>query len=308
MIHRTIEKTGWSVGAIGFGAWGIGGQWGAVEERSAIDALRVAVDVGMNFFDTADAYGEPQGTSEELMGKALGGVRGKILIATKAGNWGRRFGHPLPYTHHVHVEGCCDASLHRLRTDYIDLYQNHIGNAEHADVFLEAFDRLLKKGKIRAFGISTGSVEAVRAMNRDGRCAAVQLEYSLLSRSAANDLLPFCGQNRIATIIRGPLAQGVLAGKFTAQTQFEDEVRRKWNSGQGRDKFLQQVAAVDKLRWLARPGRTLAQAALGFVISHPAVTIAIPGAKNVEQVRSNAAAGDASLSAEELTRAQQCLG
>jgi len=303
MIQRTFGKTGWKVGVIGLGAWGIGGQWGPVDPQVAIDTLRAAFDAGVNFFDNADAYGEPQGTSEELMGRAFaGGLRDKVFIATKVGNWGRRFGHPLPYTHVTHIIGCCHASLYRLRTDHIDLYQNHIGTAEHMEVFLEAFDQLIKAGKIRAFGISTGSVDAVKAANRDGKCASVQLDYSFLNREPEKDLLPYCQQNDLAAIIRGPLAMGVATGKFTAQTRFEDSVRSGWNQGAGREKFLKRLEVVEKLRFLERPGRTLAQAALQFVVSHPAVTVAIPGAKSPQQARDNAAAGSRLLDAAELER------
>ncbi len=300
MIYRKVEKTGWSVSAIGFGAWGIGGQWGNVEQQGALDTIRAALDAGVNFFDTADAYGEPQGLSEELIGRALGDVRDKVFIATKVGNWARRMGHPLPFSHPLHVELCCDASLRRLRTDTIDLYQNHTGGAKEAEIFLEAFDTLLRKGKIRAFGVSTGSLDAVKAFDRDGRCTAVQLDYSFLNRAPEKDLLPHCQANRIATIIRGPLAMGLATGKFTADTKFEDSVRSGWNEGAGRQRLLERLAVVEKLRWLDRPGRNLAQAALGFVLAHPAVTTAIPGAKSSQQGRANAAATP--LASEELQR------
>jgi len=122
------------------GCWGIGGQWGPVEESVAVKTLHRAVEVGVNLFDTADSYG--LGRSEELVGKAFHKMRGQVYIATKVGNWARLLGHPLPFTSPYHVYLCCDASLYRLKSDYIDLYQCHIGSLEEPSVFLEAFDRL----------------------------------------------------------------------------------------------------------------------------------------------------------------------
>src|SRR5262245_50495437 len=104
MIQRTLGKTGWNIGVIGFGAWGVGGQWGTVEDQTAIDAIKAAYDAGMNFFDTADGYGEPPGRSEELMKHALRGLRDKVIVATKVGNFARRQGHGLPFTSPMHVD------------------------------------------------------------------------------------------------------------------------------------------------------------------------------------------------------------
>src|SRR5690606_8259955 len=142
MLTRTFPRTGWTVGVIGFGTWGIGGQWGTVDRSAAIDAPPAALDPGVNFLDTADAYGDPPGTSEHVLADVLRGRRDRIIVATKVGNFARRQGHPLPMTHPLHVELCCDASLHRMGTDYIDLYQCHLAGCDQPDVFLEAFDRL----------------------------------------------------------------------------------------------------------------------------------------------------------------------
>jgi aryl-alcohol dehydrogenase-like predicted oxidoreductase len=304
MIKRTLGKTGWTVTAIGFGAWGVGGQWGSVEDQTAIDAIRAAYDSGMNFFDTADAYGEPIGRSEELMKVALKGLRDKVIIATKVGNFARRYGHALAYSTPEHVELCCDASLYRLGIDCIDLYQCHLGSAPDYSVFIEAFETLIKRGKIRAYGISSNVLASVEQFNRNGKCAAVQLDYSILNRTAEKDLLPYCQQHNIGVIVRGPLAKGILSGKFNRQSKFDDSVREKWNDGEQHQKFLQQLGTVDSLRFLERPGRNLAQASLQFVISHPAVDVAIPGAKSAEQARCNAGAGEAMLVGDELERAR----
>jgi aryl-alcohol dehydrogenase-like predicted oxidoreductase len=302
MLKRTLGKTGWTVSAVSFGAWNVGGQWGDVSDATAIDTIKAAYDAGVNFFDVADAYGDPPGRSEELVAKALKPLRDKLIIATKVGNFARRQEHPLPYTSPLHVELCCDASLHRLRTDVIDLYQCHVANLQDYSIFLEAFERLKKRGKIKFYGVSTNDVEALKRFNRDGTCATLQTDYSFLHRTAEQALLPYCAEHQIGVIVRGPLAQGVCAGKFTPESTFTDQVRLKWNEGTGRERFLQRLAVVDQVRFLETPIRSMAQAALQFVISHPAVSCAIPGAKSPEQARSNAAAGVKTLEPAELEK------
>ena len=300
MEYRRLGKTGWQVSTISMGCWGIGGQWGPVAEAEAIRTIHAALDLGINLFDTADAYGS--GVSEELVGKALRGRHDDVYIATKVGNFGRRQDAALTYTSPLHVELCCDASLGRLKRDTIDLYQCHIGNLAEPSIFLEAFERLVERGKIRAYGISTDSVAVAQAFNRAGKCATVQLNYSLLNRAAEAELLPWCAANDIGTLLRGPLAQGVLAGKFTSDAHFDDIVRVGWNEGEGRERFLRRLAQVEQLRFLERPERTLAQAALQWTLTNPAVTCAIPGAKDVAQITSNAGAAAGSLGADELAR------
>jgi aryl-alcohol dehydrogenase-like predicted oxidoreductase len=303
MKYRRLGKTGWDVSAVSMGCWGIGGQWGPVEEAEAIRTMQAALDLGVNLLDTADAYGV--GVSEERVGKAVRGRREQVYIATKAGNFGRRLGHPLTFATPHHVYLCADASLGRMQTDYIDLYQCHIGDLADPSVFLEAFERLKEQGKVRAYGISTNSLDVLRRFNRDGTCAACQINYSILNQSAAADILPYCRQHDIGTLIRGPLAQGLLAGKFSPDTHFDDSVRAGWNEGEGRARFLRQLERVEQVRFLGTPERTMAQAALQFVLANPAVTCAIPGAKNVDQARSNAAAADGELTAAELERLRQ---
>src|SRR5690606_20396871 len=147
-----------------------------------------------------------------FLAEVIRGRRDKLIVATKVGNFARRHGHALPYSHWLHVDLCCDASLGRMKTDYIDLYQCHLPDCEDPTVFLEGFDRLIDAGKIRAFGISTDRPDVAERFNRDERCAAVQLDYSYLNRAAEAELLPYCREHGIGTIIRGPLAKGVAAG------------------------------------------------------------------------------------------------
>ncbi len=304
MQYRTFGSTGWDVSAVGLGTWNLGGQWGEVSRETAVETVRAAVDAGINFIDTADAYGIPQGLSEEVLGEAIRGRRDGLYIATKVGNFGRRFGHPLPYTIPEHVRLCCDASLGRMKLDVIDLYQCHIGDLAEPDVFLEAFEQLRCQGKVRAFGVSTDRLDVLKAFDRDGRCAAVQVNYSLLNRGAEADLLPYARESHVAVLVRGPLARGLLAGKYGRDSTFDDQVRKRWND-ERRDEYLAMIATVEKLRFLETGERTMAQAALAWLLTSPAVTCPIPGAKSPEQVRSNAAAADLPLSEEEVARANE---
>lgn len=306
MQYRRFGTTDWQVSSIGLGCWGIGGQWGEVNDQQALDTLHAAQDAGINFFDTADAYGVPLGRSESLVGRAFDHQRDKVIIASKVGNWARRLGHPLPYTSPEHIVLCCHASLYRLKSDYIDFYQCHISNLEEPDIYLEAFERLKQEGSIRAYGISTNSLEVLKRFNQQGTCTGLQLDYSLLNREPEQALLPYCQEQGIATLIRGPLAKGLLSGKFTRETHFDDSVRASWNDAR-REWFLTRLEQVQSLRFLEQPGRTLAQAALQFVLAHPAVTCAIPGAKTPEQARANAGAADGLTSAEERDQLQHLL-
>ena len=304
MQYRTFGKTGWEVSAIGMGCWAIGGNaWGPTDDSDSLAAIEASLDAGVNLLDTADAYGI--GHSEELIRQALSGRdREKVYIATKFGNYGRMQGHPLPFTSKYHVFLCCDASLHRLGTDYVDLYQCHIGNPDDPNIFLDACDELVQKGKVRAYGISTNSLDAVKAFNARGTCSVVQLDYSILNRKPEGDLLPYCAEHGIGTLIRGPLAMGKLSGKMSPETTFpETDTRQRWAATEeSRVKFRRDLEAVERLRFLAADDRTMALAALAFVLAQPGVTVAIPGAKNPAQALANAAAAERPLTADDRAR------
>jgi myo-inositol catabolism protein IolS len=298
MQYRTLGKTNWQVSAVSMGCWGIGGQWGDVSEREALAAIDAAREAGVNLFDTADGYGF--GRSEELVGKALGKRPEGVYVATKVGNWGRGLGDVLAFKTIHSIRESCHASLYRLKTEVIDLYQCHIASPEHPDVFVEAFEGLKTEGKIRHYAISTNNLKALEAINANGACASCQINYSILARSAEKELLPYCREHRIGVLLRGPLAKGILTGKFSPGSRFDDQVRGGWNEGEGRERFLRQVGLVEKLKPLARGGRSLLDVALQFTLANPAVTCPIPGMKNADQARANAAAADGGLSSEEL--------
>ena len=143
-------------------------------------------------------------------------------------------------------------------------------------------------------------VASLKAVNVNGGCAACQINYSILARDAEKDILPYCGENDIGVLLRGPLAKGVLTGKFTAASAFDDSVRRGWNEGKDRDVFLQQLEKVERLRPLISENRNMVDVALQFTLAHPAVTCPIPGMKSPAQARQNAAAADGALGPEDL--------
>ena len=294
MQYRTLGKTGWRVSAVSMGCWGIGGQWGPVEEKQALDTINAAIEAGVNLFDTADSYG--LGQSEIYTGKALESKRSEAYIATKVGNWGRRQEDPLGFKSIYSIINCCHASLYRLDTDYIDLYQCHVGTPENPEIFVEAFELLKKEGKIRHYAISTNDLGALKALDSEGACASCQINYSLFSRRPENDILPYCLDNNIGVLLRGPIAQGLLADKFSTDTKFEDSVRDKWNPGEDqRDDFLAKLDTVAALRELVPDGTNMVDFALKFTLANPAVTCPIPGMKTPEQAKQNAAAADGEL-------------
>jgi myo-inositol catabolism protein IolS len=309
MQHKTFGKTGWQVSAIGLGTWNIGNQWGEIDDVTAYATIHAAIDHGMNLLDTADAYGIPYGLSEQRLGRALGGLRHQQYIVSKVGNWARRPGHPLAYSHPDHVRLCIHASLGRLRTDYLDVSLCHEGNLADPTVYLEGFEQLIQEGSIRAYGISTNSLEVLKRFNVNGGCSVVQVDYSLLNRAPEADLLPYCQAHNIGVMVRGPLAKGVLSGRYDAASVFNDTVRQGWNEeGAARQRFLEQVTQVDRLKAVVNPGPAMVTAALRYTISHPAISVAIPGAKSPEQAAMNAAAGERLLSEAERAQLVNALG
>ena len=299
MNYRMLGKTGFKVSEISMGCWGIGGQWGPVEEKEAISTIHAAYDSGVNLFDTADAYG--LGQSEFYTGKALRGIREDVFIATKVGNWARRFG-DAPGLKTIHsIINCCHASLYRLGTDYIDLYQCHVSVPEIPELFVEAFEVLKKQGKIRHYAISTNDIVSLKALDSNGECSACQINYSLLNRTAEKDILPFWLKKQIGVLIRGPLAQGMLSDKFSENTHFDDCVRQKWNPGSSHNQeFLNNLEKIKSLRELVNSERSMVDLSLQFVLAHPAVSCPIPGMKSPEQSRQNVSASSAKLDKETL--------
>ena len=265
MLYREFGQTGWQVSAIGLGTWNIGNQWGEVEETTALATILSAFDNGVNLFDTAEAYGIPQGLSEERLGLALIGIRERAYVVTKIGSWGRRNGEVLPKSVDT-IRLCLHASLYRLRTDWVDVALCHEGDIEDPSVYLEAFEMLKQKGHIRAYGISTNDFEVLKRFNVNNTCKVVEFDYSLLNRQPELDMLPYCQEHGIAVLARGPLAKGLLSGKYSPNTVFTDTVRSEWYADEtSRSKLEANLTKVDRLKTVLQPGEEMITAALQFL-------------------------------------------
>lgn len=292
--YRRLGKTDMMVSEIGMGLWAAGGDaWGPTDDRDVLDAIDYALDAGVNFFDTADVYGA--GHSEELLGQAMRGRRDRFIVATKIG-WQGFDGEKgmSAYTTVEKLIAGVESNLRRLQTDYIDVMQSHIDFRDPTmEIFLEGFQRLQREGKLRAYGVSTSNFAYLQAFNADGQCSTLQVDYSILNRTPERDVLPYCLEHNIGVIIRGALAMGILAGKFTPETRFpEGDFRRRWHENPDEYAvFLDDLQKVEQLRALERPERGLAQLALQFVLAHPTVSTVIPGIKTVRQMEANLRAG-----------------
>lgn len=301
MQKRKLGRSNLDVSAIGMGCWAIGGQWwyvdehgekspsgwGDVDDAESIRAIHCALDRGINFFDTADVYG--CGHSESILGQALVGKRDKVVIATKFGKQfdeekKHYFGHE---TSPELIRKACEGSLRRLRTDYIDVYLFHWGDYDGDAVEVrETLESLVDEGKIRFYGWSTDDPKLARVFAEGKHCTAV--EHALFVFYKNSDMLSLCDEFNLASINRGPLAMGILTGKFDENTTFpEDDIRSEWNLKEDRLALrLRQVDAVRNV--LTNNGRTLAQGALSWILALSDRTIPIPGFKTVRQVEENA--------------------
>jgi aryl-alcohol dehydrogenase-like predicted oxidoreductase len=315
MHYRVLGRTGLRVSEVGFGAWAIGGPaklgdleigWGEVDDAMSLRAIDAAYDAGVTLFDTADAYGA--GHSETLLGKALGPKRDRVVIATKVGNrtvdgrWVKDFSPAW-------IRQGLDASLARLGMEYVDLYQLHSASdtAEYRDEVFEALETLKTQGKIRSYGVSVGPVAHGPWVIRHTRADTIQVVYNMLAREPEDELLSLAQAEGVGIIARVPLASGFLTGKFAADVTFpaNDHRARTYPP----EKVRQVAGQVARLGFLTEGRRrTLAQAALQYCLSHPAVSTVIPGAKTPEQARANAAASDGVLlTADEVARARVAL-
>ena len=298
------------VSPVGFGCWQMGGYyWGAVEEKELVRAVHRALDLGINFFDTADFYGF--GRSEEILAKALGKRRSEAVICTKVGivtKEGKRDFDPddlLLLESSIekdltadHVVKAAEESLKRLRTDRIDLYLMHWPDPRTPlEETMEAMERLVHAGKVRAVGCSNFSIEEMRKAHSFFPLAAHELKYNLLDREAETALIPACAERGISVIAYWALAKGLLSGKFSEQTTFAADDWRHHDPQFSGEQFRKRLAAAAQLKRLAdEAGITLGQLAIAWVLSRDGVSSTIIGTKRPEQIEENAKAAGASLS------------
>lgn len=317
MQYRMLGNSDLEVPVISFGAWAIGGLWwGGTDDKAAIRAIRRALDLGIRCIDTAAIYGA--GHSERVVGKAIGPNREDVILATKCGSrWGfsgdavtvdpaTGKGELGAITHILKAESIkeeCDASLERLGTDYIDLYQCHWPDETGTPVeeTMGALTDLQKAGKIRYFGVSNFSAGLMDECLRYGSIVSDQPPYSALRRDIERDIIPFCREHNIGILAYSPLAQGLLTGKVTPERQFpptDGRSSNRWFSPENRKRVLNMLAKVQPIADAHEA--TLAQVMLNWTFSQPGITSVIAGARNEEQVEENAAAAELNLSADEL--------
>jgi len=299
MNYRTLGRTGWKISEISFGAWAIGGAWGQTDDRESLAALHAALDGGVNFFDTADVYGD--GRSERLLANLKQERKEKFYIATKAG---RR----LPVQSAAgysrkNLTTWVNRSLKNLNTDAIDLLQLH---CPHPEVFYRpeifgTLDDLVKAGKIRHYGVSVEKVEEALKAIEYPNVQSVQIIFNIFRQRPAELFFTEAQRRKVGILARVPLASGLLSGKITRASRFAKDDHRNFNrQGEEFDRgetfagvdFETGLRAVSQLKKLVPPGASLAQLALRWILEFPAVTCAIPGAKRPAQVAENIAASN----------------
>jgi aryl-alcohol dehydrogenase-like predicted oxidoreductase len=314
MKERAFGRMPFHVTEIGFGAWQIGGAWGDVSEADGRAALDAALDAGMTFIDTADVYGD--GRSEKLIAEVLearGGPR--PMVATKAGR--RLSPHVADGYTKANLEAFIDRSLANLGVDSLDLVQLHCPPTEvyyRPEVFA-GLDELKRAGKIKGYGVSVEKVEeALKAIEYPG-VESVQIIYNLFRQRPAELFFREARRRNVAVIARVPLASGLLSGKLSRDSQFAADDHRRFNRhGEAFDvgetfagvPYEAGLEAVEDIRRLVPAGAGMAAFALRWILMEEAVTVVIPGARNAEQARANAAAAElAPLSAETMAAARE---
>ena len=306
IFTRKLGRSGIEISALGMGCWAIGGPfwsgdtphgWGEVDDDESIRAIQRALDLGVNFFDTANVYGA--GHSERVLAKAFAGKRKDVVIATK---FNAIFDEE---TREVTGASCapadirkaCEDSLRRLDTDFIDLYQFHDNGypADKAIPVRETLEELVDEGKVRAYGWSTDFPDRAEVFAQGENCATIQLELNVFDDNPA--VIDICEKYNLAAINRGPLAMGLLTGKYTASTQPSmDDVRgekspewmKYFKDGVPNTEYLKKLESVREI--LTSGGRTLPQGALAWLWTRSEQTIPIPGFRTVKQVEENCGA------------------
>jgi aryl-alcohol dehydrogenase-like predicted oxidoreductase len=306
MLKRTLGRSGIEVSPLGMGCWAIGGPfwsgktpigWGEVDDEESIRAIHRALDLGVTLFDTANVYGA--GHSEKVLGRAFEGHRAQVVIATKFNAVFDETTRQVTGSDSTPagIRAACDASLRRLDTDYIDLYQFHDNGfpVEEAAPIRETLEALVKEGKIRAYGWSTDFTDRAGYFAEGPHCSAVQLQLNVLDDNAA--MITLCEWQNLAALNRGPLAMGLLTDKYTGGIKIaSDDIRgdkspdwmKYFKDGRPNPKWAAKRDAIREI--LTSQGRTLAQGALAWNWARSVKTLPIPGFRTVAQVQENAGA------------------
>jgi aryl-alcohol dehydrogenase-like predicted oxidoreductase len=299
MHYRELGRTGWKVSEISFGAWAIGAAWGEVDDKESLAALHRAVDLGVNFIDTADVYG--MGRSERLVARLRKERKETIYVTTKAGR--RLNPHTAEGYNKANLTRFIDESLQNLETDCIDLLQLHCPPPVllYRPEFFDMLDDFVRAGKIRYYGASVESVEeALKAIEFPG-VQTIQIIFNMFRHRPAELFFPEAKRRRAGILARVPLASGLLSGRMTRDSTFPKDDHRNFNRhGEAFDRgetfsgvdYEVGLEAVEVLKGLIPPGATMAQLALRWILMFDAVTCAIPGAKRPAQVEDNCRASD----------------
>jgi aryl-alcohol dehydrogenase-like predicted oxidoreductase len=297
--YRELGRTGWKVSSISFGAWAIGSAWGTVDSDESLQALHEAVDLGVNFFDTADVYGD--GHSERLMAQLKRDRSEEIIVATKAGR--RLDPHAADGYTASNLAAFVERSLKNLNTETIDLLQLHCPPVDvyyRPEVF-GALDDLVQQGKLRYYGVSVERVEEALKAIEYPNVQSVQLIFNIFRQRPADLFFAEAARRKVGILARLPLSSGMLAGKMTSASTFATDDHRNFNRhGEAFDRgetfsgvdYETGLTTVEEIRALLPEGVTMAQFALRWILMFDAVTCAIPGAKRPSQVAENVAAAD----------------
>jgi aryl-alcohol dehydrogenase-like predicted oxidoreductase len=313
MRTRKLGSSNIELTTVGLGTWAMGGPWqfgwGPQDDDEAIAAVLKAIDLGVNWIDTAAVYG--LGHSEELVGKALRQTKQKPFIATKCSRRWDEKGQMYGCLKRESVRMECHASLKRLGIETIDLYQIHW--AEPQEDIEEAWEEVVglqRQGKVRFLGVSNFNVEQINRVGKIAPVASLQPPYNMLRREVEDELLGYCARNGIGVIAYSPMARGLLTGKFSRQRLAGlplDDHRRKYEEFQD-PKFTATLELVEQLRPIAkRNGKTMAQLAIAWVLRRPEVTAAIVGARRPSQITETADASDWDLAEKDIDKIEQLL-
>ncbi|MGB9888878.1 MAG: aldo/keto reductase [Anaerolineae bacterium] len=316
MQTRKLGYTDLHLTTVGLGTWAIGGGgwaygWGPQDDADSIRTIQRALDLGINWIDTAAVYG--LGHSEEIVGKAIRGRRDQVIIATKCGLvWDEGSTTPYGRLKAWSVRQEVEASLRRLGVDVIDLYQIHWPNPdEDIEEAWATIADLVREGKIRYAGVSNFSVEQMKRIQPIHPIASLQPPYNMLRREIEAEILPFCAANDIGVIVYSPMASGVLMEKFSREwvdSLPEDDWRKKYSGHLREPELSANLALLDGLKAIAaRYGRTVSQLAIAWTLRRPEVTAAIVGARRPEQIEQTAPAADWTLPPEVLTEIDDLL-